>query len=213
MKEDAQLAVFGTSGHARDVVNVARLAGFRRIVLVARSADAERGFLGLEVIAESDDLAMKLRDFSAIVAIGDNRTRARVMDTYPNLRYVNVVAPTASVGFDVELGRGVFVGHHAYIGPNTQIDDGVIINASSLIGHDCRVGAFAQVSPRACVLGHVDLGRCVSVGAGAIIIDGPPSDPLRIADNVVIGMGVLVSQSIRAQGITLIAKPNAIALG
>jgi len=129
---------------------------------------------------------------------------------------------------DVEFGErvkvvepcnlyGCKIGDDAFVGPFTEIQNGVVVGARSrvqshaficelvTIGEDCFIGhgvmfindTFASGGP---ARGQKELwretviGNRVSIGSNATIL------PVRIADDVVIGAGSVVTKDITAPG-------------
>jgi sugar O-acyltransferase (sialic acid O-acetyltransferase NeuD family) len=153
------------------------------------------------------------RDWDAIVAIGNNADRKRLFEKFsPDLRFINLLAPTAMVAPSATIGRGCYIGPFCFIAPDARIGDACIVNAHSIVGHDAKVGAFSHISPQVCLSGHVELGEEVFVGAGVKFNNGSYSKPLKVADKVHIGMGCSVTRSIKTEGAKLIPKPNYLAI-
>jgi acetyltransferase-like isoleucine patch superfamily enzyme len=113
---------------------------------------------------------------------------------------------------------GCRIGDDCFVGPFTEIQNGVVIGARSRvqshaficefvsIGEDCFVGhgvmfindTFATGGPargRKNLWRGTVIGNRVSIGSNATIL------PVRIADDVVIGAGAVVTKDITAAGI------------
>jgi len=88
-----------------------------------------------------------------------------------DLRFVNLVHPSAVVSPFAVLGQGVFVNAGSVVGPNAVLADHVFVNRGVTIGHDTRVGAFSRLQPGCNVGGHVEIGEGVTVGMGACVIE------------------------------------------
>ena len=211
MTESRRLLVMGASGHAKEVVSLARLLGYKEFALA--TSDGSGGFWGMDALRIEAGFDEPFGDWDVMVAIGDNQAREQLMQRFAGLRFVSLVAPTAVLSEGVVIGAGCYVGANAYVGADTVIGDGVIVNVGAVVGHDCEVGAFSQVGPRATVLGKVSVGDGVFLGAGCVVNHGGTDEPLVLAERVSVGMGVLVTQSVLDKGATLIPKPNVIALG
>jgi acetyltransferase-like isoleucine patch superfamily enzyme len=112
---------------------------------------------------------------------------------------------------------GCTIGDNCFVGPFTEIQQGVVIGARTrvqshaficelvTIGEDCFIGhgvmfindTFATGSPargRKEFWRETVIGNRVSVGSNATIL------PVRIADDVVIGAGAVVTKDITAAG-------------
>ena len=202
-----KLLIFGGSGHAKDVIATAKELGYRTFEIV--TTDGSCDIPEHASIKEEDMDVSKYSDWHCIAAIGNNAHRARFLKDYgKRLNFTNIVATNATIRESATLGKGCYVGPFAYIGPYSQIDDNCIINTHAVIGHDVRIQANTHVAPKTCISGHVDVGRAVFIGVGTTVNNGSPDAPLQIPDEVHIGMGCIVTDSIKQSGIRLIPKPN-----
>ena len=201
-----KLLVFGSSGHAKDVIASASVIGYREFQLV--TSDGSSAVSELEALREADFDPSRFSEWDCIVAIGDNRHRRRFHEDYPQLNFTRIIAPSAVVCDGALLGKGTFVGAFAYVGPDARLGEGCIVNAHSIVGHDNRIGDYSQIGPRACLSGHVDIGHRVFIGAGAVFNNGSRDHPLRVADDVSVGMGCLVTRSVTQAGVRLVPKVN-----
>lgn len=163
---------------------------------------------GMKAIPEARFSPEAYTEWDCIVAIGNNTHRRRFHRDYPQLRFTSIIARSAEVDPTASIGCGSYVGAFAFIGPDSTLGEGTIVNTHGIIGHDAKLGAFSQVGPRACLCGHVELGRNVFVGAGAILNNGSESAPLHVADQVHVGMGCLVTHPVRQPGLRLVPKAN-----
>jgi sugar O-acyltransferase (sialic acid O-acetyltransferase NeuD family) len=201
-----KLLVFGSSGHAKDVIACAGSLGYREFQLV--STDGSSAVPGMKALREADFDPDSFSDWDCIVAIGHNGHRRRFHEDYPGLNFTRIVASSAVVCDTASLGKGTFIGAFAYVGPDAQLGEACIVNTHSIIGHDSRVGDFSQVGPQVCISGHVEIGHRVFIGAGSVFNNGSGKYPLRIADDVSIGMGCLVTHSVATPGLRLVPKVN-----
>lgn len=211
MNMEKKLLVFGASGHAKDVISTAKSLGYGTFQLV--TTDGSSNLNEFDALKESALNPAEFRDWDCIAAIGNNQHRQRFFERYQaELNFVSILSPLAWVAPSATIGKGTYLGAFASIGPDTSIGIACIINNHSIVGHDAKVGDLSQLGPRVCLSGHVELGQSVFVGAGASFNNGSYEEPLIVADRVYIGMGCLITQSIRQSGIRLIPKPNYIAV-
>ena len=108
-----------------------------------------------------------------------------------------------------ELGEGVIITSTTRIGFATALGRGTIV-MGDLVAHDVTIGDFCTLAAHSKVLGHVNIGHDVFVGAGAIIKNGTPRRPLLIGDGAVIGIGAVVDRDV-APGETVIS-PRAVSI-
>lgn len=191
-----KLLVFGAGGHAKVVADI--LAKQGKYPLAAFVDEKRKGqiFLGLPCYSEQD---LKGQSFThAIVAIGDNWTRAQVVARlkaiYPEIEFVTAVHPSAVIGADVSLGSGSVVMAGAVVNPGTRVSDHVILNTSSSVDHDCELGEFSSIAPGAVLGGNCKVGSFAAVSLGATVIHGRT-----IGTHTVIGAGSVVLTDIESE--------------
>jgi len=126
---------------------------------------------------------------SAMIAIGDNRTRQRVADLPAD--WVTAVHETSYVHQSVRIGCGSLICAGVVIQPDAEIGKHVIANTACSIDHDCTVGDFCHIAPGATLAGEVTVGARAFVGAGATIIQG-----LSIGADAIIGAGAVVTKDV-----------------
>lgn len=113
-----------------------------------------------------------LHTIKLVIAIGDNQVRKRIVQklNLPAEQYATLVHRSASVSPSAVIEHGTVIMPHVVINADTKVGCHSIINTSSVIEHDSRVGNFVHVSPRVVLTGAVHLEEGVFVGAGAAII-------------------------------------------
>ncbi|MFT5188918.1 MAG: UDP-N-acetylbacillosamine N-acetyltransferase [Verrucomicrobiales bacterium] len=205
------LLILGASGHAKDVISVAKELGYTRFVMA--TSNGGNGFWGIDHVRIDEAMPTRYPSWDCIVAIGSNRVRRRLIEQFPELTFINLIAPSAVIASNVRLGKGCFIGHHAYLGAHSEIGNGVLVNVGAVVGHDCRIGDYAQLCPRAVVLGNVWLGDDVFLGASSVVNHGTEAAPLRVASRVIVGMGAVITESITQEEVRLMVKSNTISIG
>jgi UDP-3-O-[3-hydroxymyristoyl] glucosamine N-acyltransferase len=97
------------------------------------------------------------------------------------------------IGDDVDIGCNTSVDRGAI--DDTVIEDGVKLDNQIQIGHNCHIGAHTAMAGCVGVAGSAHIGSHCTFG-GAAMINGH----IKIADNVHITAGTLVSNSIAEPG-------------
>ncbi|TPJ33852.1 acetyltransferase [Mesorhizobium sp. B2-6-5] len=188
------LFILGFGGHARSVGDIALSSGFDDLLFVDEQARTGEEFAGFPAVAVLPSNAAGV-GWLMFPASGDN-TRRRAQCESALLPLATLVAPTATVGRQCEIGQGSLIGHQAHMGPLTKIGRGVIINTGAVVDHECVIGDFSHISVNATVAGRCRIGVQVLVGAGAAVIDG-----ISICDNVIVGAGATVVRDIEVPGV------------
>lgn len=79
----------------------------------------------------------------------------------------------------------------SYLGPNTNIGKGVLINSRANVHHEAQIDDFSEIGPGALILGQVKIGKKCRIGAGAILLPG-----IEVGDFVIVGAGAVVSKNV-----------------
>lgn len=199
----------GAGGHGRETLAYARPflvarpeLGFApdRIVFVDRVAAGPVD--GVPVMAEADFLTIDVdKDFA--VAVGDPAARWAIAERLEaeGCRALSIVADSAAVAASARVAPGALIAPYALINVDARIGRHLIANVYSSVAHDCVVGDFVTLGPRATVNGAVVIGDGVEIGAGALIRQG-----LTIGEGAVIGMGAVVVKDVPA-GAVLVGNP------
>ena len=74
---------------------------------------------------------------------------------------------------------------------NVTIKDHTIINTSSSIDHDCKIGSFVHIAPNSTLCGNVSVGDGSFIGAGSVILPN-----IKIGNNSIVGAGSVVLNDI-----------------
>ena len=176
-----------------------------RIVFVDRIAGPDLN--GIPVMSEAAFLAaggpryfnIGIADATLRRAVADRAMAAEAMP-------VTLIAPTAQVlGFS-QLGEGAILCPQAVVTVNTTIGRFAHLNLFAYVEHDCVLGDFVTLAPRASCNGNVVIEDGAYIGTGAILRQGKPGQPLRIGAGVVVGMGAVVTRDVAA-GITVVGNP------
>jgi UDP-perosamine 4-acetyltransferase len=202
------LVMIGAGGHGRVVLDILRAAGeFNPVGFIdANPSLAGTEINGVPVIGPPNQLP-KLRQKkikAAIIAIGDNRTRLRYMQTLDDLCFdlINAIHPDSTVASTAKLGRNVVIAAGAVICTDAKIGDGVIVNTNAVVDHECVIEPGVHICPGALLAGRVKIGAGAFVGLGAKVIQC-----LNIGENAVIGAGAVVIRDVPANA-TAVGAPS-----
>lgn len=200
LKEEPQrgvqnIVIVGSSGHAKVIIDMVEQEGRYRIIgTLDRDRPVGQETLGYPVLGRQEDLPqlMKRHDLhGAIVAIGDNFVRSRVVDRVlelcPGLPFVSAIHPRATIGKAVSVGVGTVIMAGAVVNPCCSIGRFCILNTNSSLDHDSWMGDYSSLAPAASTGGNCRIGGYSAVGIGAIIKHG-----VQIGEHTVIGAGSTV---------------------
>jgi len=164
-----RLLVIGAGGHAKVVVDAARVAGIDVVGIAARDPHPAT-LLGIPVRSDAEGI-----DADAfIVAVGDNAARSREYRAALDRGLVpaSVVHPSAVVSESVEIGAGSFIAAGVVVNADTVIGENSILNTGCTVDHDCEIGAHAHVGPGVNICGGCVIGEGALLGVGSCVAPG-----------------------------------------
>lgn len=190
-----EIAIFGTSGFAREVEDVAHDLGWRAVFVAHDAAETEKWTRENEVMLECDVLQRKAMPFA--IGIANPAIRQRLWQRYgADLSFVNLIHPSATFGKNqrqvIESSTGVIVAAGVRFMNGIAVGDFTVFDLNVTVGHDAIVDDFAHVAPGANISGNVHIGTRCWIGTGAAINQGRDERKLAIGADTVIGSGAVV---------------------
>ena len=142
----------------------------------------------------------QLRDVpSAFVALDPRERRAHVERTSAaggTIAHLDVVG--SAISRKTSFGAGTLVHRGAlYVGSVTTVGRHTIVLTPASLGHDVVIGDFVTIHPSVAVSGYVVIEDDVTVGVGAVILNGRPEKPIRIGRGAQIATGAVVTSSVK----------------
>lgn len=155
--------------------------------------------LGLPVLgplAAISDIAHE----GVVIAIGDNRVRARLFDTLQQRGETIVCAihPTAIIAADVIIGPGTMVCAGVIINPGSVIGANVILNTGCTIDHHNQIGDHVHIAPGVHTGGDVVIGAGSLIGIGAIVMP-----QRRVGAWSIAGAGALIHRDVPSETVVV----------
>lgn len=192
--------VIGAGGHAKVVIATLRAAG-RALAGVLDDDTAKHGttVLGVPVAGPVERAADAAHE--AIVAVGANAVRKRIVEALPGVRWASAVHPSAVVHPSVEIGAGSVVFAGAVIQPDTRLGRHVIVNTGATLDHDSRLADYVHVAPGCNLAGDVHLGEGAFLGIGARAIPG-----VRVGAWATVGAGAVLVRDL-PDAVTAVGVP------
>ena len=142
------------------------------------------------------------------IVIGSSIDRKRVADriNFYERPTFSLFSSSSHVVTTQPIGKGAIVCANTYISVNVRIGISFFMNIGAILEHDCEIGNFVTFSPGVICCGNVHIDDEVFVGAGAVIINGTSSKPLKIGRGSRIGAGAVVTSSV-GPGQTVAGNP------
>ncbi len=201
--------MIGAGGQGRETVSLIREAESRgscRWDLLGIVADNEPdpdrlAALGVRWLGPVETLRQVETNVS--VAVGEGRVRERLQHRAHEFGCgsTTLVHPSASVGWDIELGQGCYVGPLTVVTTHVRLGDGVQVNAGCTLSHDVVLGGFATLAPGVHLAGGVIVEEGATVYTGAAVLPR-----VRIGRGAVVGAGAVVTTDV-PPGHTVVGIP------
>jgi sugar O-acyltransferase (sialic acid O-acetyltransferase NeuD family) len=206
-KHAAPLVIFGVGGLAREIFGWIRASkrdsrAYPIAAFVVDDAGEQGEYCGVPVVGREyfGHGAARPR---FIMAVSEPKAKARVCGELEAAGWsaAQYVHESVLIGTNVKVGRGMIACPLCTISSDAVIGDHVLINGSTLVGHDVRIGDFCSLLGRVSLNGGVILGEGVLVGASATIYPGK-----KVGAGAIIGMGGVVFRNVAA-GVTVAGNP------
>ena len=211
-------AIYGASGCGRSLMPVARQQ-------LARESDAsEIVFIddALESFAEVN--AHRAMNYLAFlnetasekyvqIAIANSHVREKIAQRLKmdGIQLWSIIADNVVLMDQLELAKGSALSPFVTIGSNVKIGKCFQANLYSYVEHDCVIGDFVTFAPGVKCNGNIHIHDHAYIGAGAMIKQGTPDQPLVIGAGTIVGMGAVVTKSVPPDA-TVIGNPARIVM-
>ncbi|MCT4349488.1 MULTISPECIES: acetyltransferase [Vibrio] len=197
------IVLIGGGGHASVLADILLRQG-REIVAVICPDDVSqrRVFSGIkQFIKDSDVEQFSPNDVRLVLGVGampKSNFREKIASYFIELgyRFENVIAETAFVSEYATIENGVQIMEGAVIQTGAFIGQHSIINTSVLVEHDCLVGAYNHLAPKATLCGQVETQHGCYIGANATVIQG-----ITLGAFSIVGAGAILTKPLPSQSI------------
>lgn len=203
-----RVIIIGAGGHCRAILSILRDTGLMEsegIYDIGTPRHNEK-IMGVPVMGNilSFEKCLDIQNKSVILAIGDNKQRRYWFDKLNNLgcHFPNLIAKSAYVDPSSKLGVGNVICPLSFIGPESELENNIIVNTSAIVEHEVSVRSHSHLAPGSIVSGRSKIGLQVFVGANATIIK-----KAQVADESTIGAGAVVTKDITKKSQVWIGVP------
>jgi len=203
-----RLAIYGSSGFAREVLPLVREQQNGPLDIVFVDDDQTlwgRVVAGIPVVPFEQALSER-RAFT--LAIADAVVRRRLVSRCEQngAEFFDVVSRSA-ISYDrVEVGTGLIACANVIFTSDIRIGKHFHANIYSYVAHDCVIGDCVTFAPRVNCNGNVHIMDGVYIGTSAILKQGRPGKPLIIGAGAVVGMGAVVTKDVEP-GSVVVGNP------
>lgn len=151
-------------------------------------------------IYETEDI-LKILELNPyfVLATGGSKLRYKFYNKLTNLGGIanTVISQTSIINTEKSnLGSGLNIMDFVYLGPNSSVGTGSLLNTSCSIHHDAKVGEFVEIAPGARILGRAKIGDQCFIGTNSVIFPN-----VSIGERSKIGAGVVVKKDMPANSV------------
>jgi sugar O-acyltransferase (sialic acid O-acetyltransferase NeuD family) len=154
------LTIYGAGGHGLVLEDAALLLEYLSVKFID------------DKLNETNSFSFETLNNPAVIGIGNNQTRKKILEKHPNLNYIKLIHPTSVLSKSAIILEGSVVLALAHVGVATKIGKHVIINSCASIDHHCVIHDFVHIAPSATLCGSVIVEEGVFIGAGAVVLPG-----------------------------------------
>jgi sugar O-acyltransferase (sialic acid O-acetyltransferase NeuD family) len=210
----ALFAVYGANGCGRGIMPLARImlarerSGAAFELVFVDDAPQAAMINGHRVLSYQQFVAAETIEKHVCIAIANSSIREKlsVRCAMDNISTFSVFAENIVLMDDVQIGEGCVLSPFVTLTSNIKIGRQFQANLYSYVEHDCVIGDFVTFAPAVKCNGNVVIEDHAYIGAGAVLRQGKPGEPLVIGQGAVVGMGAVVTKSVPA-GMTVVGNP------
>jgi sugar O-acyltransferase (sialic acid O-acetyltransferase NeuD family) len=172
-----KVIIVGASGHSKVIIDIfEKNKDYKIISLIDTNKIIGSQIFEYTVEGNHHHIPILLEkhpNCEVFIAIGDNWKRKQMMlkiiKNNPNVKFANAIHPSAQIGRNVKIGKGVAIMAGVVINSDSKIGDFTIVNTKSSIDHDCIVYDFSSLAPNATTGSNVQVGELSTISISATI--------------------------------------------
>ena len=184
---DNNVILYGASGHGKVIVDILK-CNQDQVLYILDDNPKEPSIMDVE-IKNAGALDFKMVH-NLIISIGNNRIRKELSLKFDCI-FFTAVHPKATIASSSKLGAGTVVMAGAVINAGAKIGTHCIINTGTIIEHDCVLENYVHVSPAVALAGGIKIGEGTHVGINATVIQN-----VHIGKWVTVGAGAVVLEDV-----------------
>ncbi len=202
--DPSAIIVYGAGGHGKSIIEMIRALGGYQIKGVIDDDPGVRGQVSdIPVLGGAEFLPGLWgkgvrKAANAVGGIGNIDIRAGVFDKLSQAGFIcpALLHPSAVIEASAFLDNGVQIMPLAYVGSDTKVGFGCIINTGAIVSHDCIIAENSNIAPGAILAGEVIVGQGVLVGMGVTV-----NLRVRIGARARLGNGCTIKADVPERGV------------
>lgn len=206
-------AIYGASGCGRSLMPVARQQLQRdgltaELYFIDDRFDRPTVWNGHPAVNYAAFQQLQASSKHVVIAIANSRIREKIalQLQQDQIKMWSICADNVVLMDEVELGEGSALSPFVTVTSNIRIGKCFHANLYGYVEHDCLIGDYVTFAPGVKCNGNIHIHDHAYIGAGAVIKQGTPNQPLVIGQGAVVGMGAVVTKSVPA-GVTVVGNP------
>lgn len=182
--------IIGYSGHSYPIIEALKSMNLSFEGYFETIEKAKNPF-SLNFLGNEDNYSFEKND-GVFIAIGDNYLRKKIADKLKDrVQQFSIIDNQSIVRSEIRQ-QGIIINAGSVIQPQCIIGEGTIINTRAVIEHECVIGNYCHIAPGAVITGNVEVGDFTLVGSNATILPG-----VKIGKNCIIGAGSVVTKDVK----------------
>ncbi|HIF9474874.1 TPA: acetyltransferase [Photobacterium damselae] len=194
------IGIYGASGFGREVLPLIRnkLSSDDKVVFID-DGEKSKNINNCDVLSFDEYLSINDFEKHVTIAIANSEIREKIASKLHenNIGNLSVLADNVIIMDDVVILDGSILTPHVTLTSNIKIGKYFHANIYSYVAHDCVIGDYVTFAPSVKCNGNVYIEDHAYIGTGAIIKQGTPERPLVIGKGAVVGMGSVVTKSVK----------------
>ena len=202
------IVMIGGGGHASVLTEILLTQGREILAVISPEDISQRPvFRGMAHLKNDEDVLTFSKDKVLLVnGIGmmpKSGFKRKINEYFLSLgyRFETVIADSAYVSPFSKIEAGTQILPMAIIQTGVTVGSHSIINTGALVEHDCKIGAYNHIAPKATLCGQVETKENVYIGAGSTVIQG-----VSIGSGAIVGAGAGLTQSLEENTIAYPAR-------
>jgi sugar O-acyltransferase (sialic acid O-acetyltransferase NeuD family) len=198
------MIVAGAGGHAIELLDILISEGQAEGVVFFDNITDRLDLMGFQVLKNWDEVEKALSlDPRFFLGTGNPKVRKMFFDRFTELGGKHSCIKGKGIAYsNFTKSNEADIFNLCFIGANTQIGKGTLVNTGAQVHHDVQIGEFSEINPGAVLLGACQIGGFCSIGANATILP-----KIKVGKNVVVGAGSVVTQDV-PDGVMVVGVPG-----
>ena len=202
-----KIAIFGCSGFAKEVADIAIDQGFDEILFIIPDDAIKTS----NNIIHEKEITQLNESYVFAIGAGEPKLREKIYNKFKELSYINLIHSSATFGVAqlqrLELKIGLIICAGVRFTNSIEVGDFSVFNLNATVGHDAQIGKFVSCMPGCNISGNVMLSDSVYIGTGATVLQGKTeTQPMIVEENSIVGAGAVVTKLVK-KNTTVVGSP------